>query len=190
VTVTSPVEVGCSPDRPAVVSGLAGFLSNYVPSQSTSDLGPSRTTPCPWRIVVGPGQLINLTLIDFGTPRAVADVRPGCVQYAVVMERVRPPRTIRVCGGHRRRQHLHTSLSNAVDIHVTSGRHDVDEHFYFLLHYKGQLLTNVAGLSTFAYMINFSCIGKALAPVVSTTTSLTASVDVNRLAGGRQSFIT
>ena len=141
--VTSPVEVGCSADRPALVHGLSGFLSNYQPPRSTSDLElspPVTTTPCPWRIVVGRGQRINITLIDFATPRAAADVGLGCLQYAVVTERLRPPRTLRVCGGHRRRRHLHTSTSNAVDIHVTSGRHDVDadEHFYFLLHYKGQ----------------------------------------------------
>jgi len=146
-TVTAPVEVGCSADRPAIVPGLSGFLSNYQPPRSTSDLDLSppvtMTTPCPWRIVVGRGQRINLTLVDFATPRAAANVGLGCLQYAVVTERVRPPRTLRVCGGDRRRRHLHTSLSNAVDVHVTSGRHnvDTDEHFYFLLHYKGQSLT-------------------------------------------------
>jgi len=41
------------------------------------------TTPCPWRIVVGRGQRINLTLIDFATPRA-EDVGLVCVQYGVV----------------------------------------------------------------------------------------------------------
>lgn len=144
-TVTSPVEVGCSAERPALVHGLSGFLSNYQPPRSTSELdlsAPVTTTPCPWRIVVGRGQRINITLIDFATPRAAADVGLGCLQYAVLTERVKPPRTLRVCGGHRRRRRLHTSTSNAVDIHVASGRHDLDadEHFYFLLHYKGQSL--------------------------------------------------
>jgi len=145
--VTAPVEVGCSADRPAIVHGLSGYLSNYRPSPSTSDIGlslPATMTPCPWRIVVGRGQRINLTLVDFATPRAATDVgRLGCLQYAVLTEHVRPPRTLRVCGGDRRLRHLHTSLSNVVDVHVTSGRHndnvDADERVYFLLYYKGWL---------------------------------------------------
>jgi len=151
VTVTAPIDVGCSPDRPALVHGLAGFLSNYRPSpSSTADLGlpvPAPPPPsCPWRIAVGRGQRINLTLIDFATPKAAhgADVGGlGCVQYAVVTERQRPPRTLRVCGGDRRRRHLYTSLSNAVDVHITAGQHTVDaaqEDFYFLLQYKGRSL--------------------------------------------------
>ena len=146
MTVTPPVKVGCSADRPAVVGGLSGFLSNYQPLRSIDDLGlspPVETTPCPWRIVVGRGQRINLTLVDFATPRAAADVGLACVQYALVTERVRPPRTRRVCGGDRRRRHLHTSLSNSVDIHLTSASRDVDanDHFYFLLRYKCKSLT-------------------------------------------------
>jgi len=139
VTVTAPVEVGCSAERPALVHGLGGFLSNYRPSRSTADLV-ARATSCPWRIVVGRGQRINITLVDFATPRADADVGLVCVQYAVMTERLRQPRTRRVCGGNRRRQHLYTSSSNSVDVHLTSGRNhvDADEHFYFLLHYKGQ----------------------------------------------------
>ena len=146
LTVTAPVEAGCSVDRPALVRGLGGFLSNYRPSRSlTADVGlsPGASTPplpCPWRIVVGRGQRINLTLVDFATPKAAGDVGLGCVEYAVVTERqARPPTSLTVCGGNRRRRHLRTSLSNAVDVHVTSGRHvvDSDEHYYFLLHYKG-----------------------------------------------------
>jgi len=140
--VTTPVEVGCSADRPAIVRGLSGFLSNYRPPRSTDlDLSPPVTmTPCPWRIVVGRGQRINLTLVDFATLRAAVDVGRGCLQYATVTERLSPPTSLRVCGSERRRRLIYTSMSNAVDIHVTSGRHngDTDEHFYFLLHYKGQ----------------------------------------------------
>jgi len=149
--VTAPVEAGCSADRPALVGGLAGFLSNYRPSRSptTADAAlSSPPPPCPWRIVVGRGQRINLTLVDFGTPPA-AD---GCVQYATVTERhvagpprsrhAGPPTSINVCGGNRRRRHIQTTSSNAVDIQVTSGRHDVDT-YYFLLQYKGQLIRSI-----------------------------------------------
>jgi len=151
-TVTAPIEAGCSADRPALVHGLGGYLSNYRPPWSTPDVDLSPSVmpplPCPWRIVVGRGQRINLTLVDFATPRVAADVGLGCLQYAVVTERVKPPRTVRVCGGHRRRRHLHTSSSNAIDVHVTSARHNVAdyERFYFLLHYKGQS-PNLAAVS-------------------------------------------
>lgn len=140
--VTAVVEMGCSTERPATIHGLSGFLSNYRPLRSPSDVGlsaPVTTTPCPWRIVVGHGQRINLTLIDFARPTAAGDVGLGCLQYAIVTERVRPLKTLKVCGGDRRRRHLHTSLSNSIDVHVTSGHHnaDADKHFYFLLHFKG-----------------------------------------------------
>ena len=152
--MTAPVEVGCSAERPALVHGLSGFLSNYQLSRSTADVDLSplaKTTPCPWRIVVGRGQRINLTVVDFATSRAAADVGLVCVQYAVVTERSIPPTTKRVCGGDRRRRHIHTSLSNSVDVRLTSGRHNVntDQHFYFLLHYKGQSIT-VSEKSSFA----------------------------------------
>jgi len=143
VIVTSLVEeAGCSADKPALVGGLGGFLSNYRSLTADVGLSPAVSTPaCPWRIVVGRGQRINLTLVDFATPKAASNVALRCVQYAVVTElHTRPSTSLAVCGGARRRRHLHTTLSNAVDVRVTSGRHgvDSDEHFYFLLHYKGQ----------------------------------------------------
>lgn len=139
-TVTLPATVGCSADTPAIVDGLSGYLSNYHPPRPATELQLSpltSTMPCPWRIVVGRGQRIDLTLIDFMTPRAVY---PGlaCEQYAVVTEWSRPPKTRRVCAGAQRRRHLYESQSNFVDVRLTSRRSNSDQQFYFLLHYKGR----------------------------------------------------
>jgi len=156
---TRPANSNCSPDNPLKIRDSVGFLSNLYTEQH-SGYGSSS---CPWRISVEPGQRINITLLDFATPTATdalilaappsQDPAAGsiqglgstrvCYQYASVIERLSSTRTFHVCGGDRRERHVHTSLTNVIDVNVVARKNaETEKEYYFLLQFKG-LFTDV-----------------------------------------------
>lgn len=79
----------CHNEAAMTLSSNNGYISSIITEQV--NLG---TALCPWRIVLEPGQRINLTLYDYGIPTAeeldkIGDLKDPsvCYQYGLVTER-------------------------------------------------------------------------------------------------------
>ena len=84
------------------------------------------------------GQLINLTLFDFGIWTRQASDQPGtfCDSYAVVREGPSLQQTI--CGGDERMRNVYISTSNSIEIIMT---HQIQR---FFLEFNGKVAFTVA----------------------------------------------
>jgi len=63
LTVVSPDVSSCRQRAPVLVTSSTGYLSSYVTDQTGCG-----SVDSPWRIRAQPGQKINISLFDFGTP--------------------------------------------------------------------------------------------------------------------------
>ena len=89
--------------------------------------------PCPYSIVASPGQVLNVTLVDFG----VSDISGSygsCHQYAQIRESV-SSQPVSVCRGRQRERQVFTSRSNRIQIIFTE--YQEEDPPAFLLKYGG-----------------------------------------------------
>ncbi|ELU12142.1 hypothetical protein CAPTEDRAFT_224991 [Capitella teleta] len=114
----------CRQSNHTLISSTSGFLSpppdvaNEGSGLQVSECGTQR---CAWRVRVAPGQLVNLTLLDFSLEGRSEDSVEACYNYAIVSEDASAAETP-ICGGLSRKRHVYTSVSNQVDIELIRGR--------------------------------------------------------------------
>ena len=104
----------------------------------------------PWVIKAQPGQVINLTMLDFSlisldtpdTPVPNTE-EPRCIAYAILREKAES-KTLTVCGGKKAKGHIYESVSDTLDV-IILGNPSAEPSKHFLLHYKGMLTTSRGG---------------------------------------------
>ncbi|ELU10132.1 hypothetical protein CAPTEDRAFT_219487 [Capitella teleta] len=132
--ITSPTK--CV-SLPLQVSSPSGFISNYIASDSgCGDID------SPWRVVVKPGQTVNITLYDFSTTMGgdSRDVAKTCQVFAVIKDS-RGSKTI--CGRTGPRVgNVYKSFSNEVEIRLVA-RWKEENPAVFLLHYSAMGCANL-----------------------------------------------
>ena len=111
-----------------------GYISSYITQQT--GCGNSEN---PWMLRVGQGQIINLTLIDFTNMRTVpqAGNEHLCAVYANVREGDGVI-THTVCGGRGKKiSSVFVSVTNVVEIKITSKSNQIKNDAQYLLKYTG-----------------------------------------------------
>jgi len=144
----------CDADGTArVSSSQRGLIGSVIAAELQNESG-CGTQRCPWLVEVAPGQVINLTLLDYGSSDATAaDRHPGLpaslaypssesqcsgLRYAVIKERANP-REVLVCAGGSdapAARHVYTSISNQLEISII-GREVLNFQAQFIIQYQG-----------------------------------------------------
>ena len=140
--VVTPNDDSCPKPGNLITTSSDGYISSVV----TMETG-CGTREKPWKVIVKPGQRINISLYDFGATSGVGEnevavSRPvtQCRVYAVIRERtVHRIRNITVCGTMSRERNIYISLTNTIEIGLLVSSPKEKESPFFLIRYEGKL---------------------------------------------------
>ena len=135
LSVAVPAEERCHLKKQRTLESQSGFLASLV----TQETG-CGTSNLPWRVVVKPGQRINISLFDFGMGdiKYSSPVVNQCKVYAVIRERmVNRIRNITVCGALSRERNVYLSMTNSLEIGLVTGELTETSPMY-LIGYRGE----------------------------------------------------
>ena len=138
------LQAECRMSKEITITDSHGFISSQ--SAYLEGLGTHR---CPYVISAQPGQRINITLWDFGSPSSLETVgdlnsvprAPFCHKYAQITEATAiSPGT--VCSGNRRTKNVFLSETNRAEVRINTGNGNTEEenNAHFLLEYNGKFM--------------------------------------------------
>ena len=118
----------CTYARQISLQSPAGYISNAL-AASHDGWG---SYQCPWILTALPGQVINITIIDFHP----SSTQSGCEELGYITDRDNG-HEVTICKSSRREQHLFTSTGLKVEIKLQNNGQQ------FLLQYTGVVITFV-----------------------------------------------
>jgi hypothetical protein len=110
-------------------------VNGFMASQMTEETG-CGSPRVPWIIKAKPGQMIDITMMDFGVVSNKKIHDQSCVLYGYILERSSGINHT-ICGSDRRQQHVYTSKSNVVEIVILPTQIRKRDN-RFLLHYQSK----------------------------------------------------
>ena len=104
----------------------------YISSSALTSDGSPASQECAWIITGLPGQVINITMVDFEPTKSSLT----CPQLGIVKD-LHDGNEVRICEISKRQQHLYTSSGRQVEI-TLGGLPGVDSmNSRFLIDYEG-----------------------------------------------------
>ena len=111
-------------------------VDGFLASQSTDETG-CGSPRVPWIIKAKPGQVIEVTMMDFGVASNKHLNGHDCpVLYGYIVDKAADVNKT-ICGSDERQQHVYTSRSNVIQI-VILPTHSRRGDSRFLLHYQSK----------------------------------------------------
>ena len=126
----------------AGVLGVDSTERGVLSSEMTVTSG-CGSSACPWVLEAQPGQLFNITLLDFWSRSDFVDIPdisgPYCHRYASITEEGYTTKDVTSCGkDYQRASHIYESHSNRITVTMYEPKtNDVPMHF--LVNYQGKI---------------------------------------------------